>query len=183
MTHKLIDLLEDHAAWAAETLPKATAIGAAIHALRELGEVLDEVTAEPVNKNKLATEIADTLFCLFDAARRSGIRIDDIVEAGRVKLEINKQRKWAYNGDGSYSHVKPRRITVSALLDIFNKLTDVEEINYNSDLEKDLGLDSLDKLDLIAKCEKEFGVSLDDVNLVDLTTPEQLFDIINKKLN
>lgn len=181
--HKLIDLLEDHAAWTAETFPKATAIGATLHAQREIGEVSYELTGEPVNKEKLATEIADTLFCLFDAARRSGIRIDDIVAAGRVKLEINKLRTWSYNGDGSYSHVRPRRISVTQILNIFEGLTDVVVINYDSDLEKDLGLDSLDKLDLIAKCEQEFGVSLDDVDLKKLHTPGQLFDIINGKLD
>ena len=182
--HKLIDLLEDHAAWAAETFPKATATGATIHATLELGEVIDELTAEPVNKEKLATEIADTLFCLFDAARRSGIRIDDIVAAGRVKLEINKLRTWSYNGDGSYSHVKPARVAMEPkLVALLKDMAGVDKISYDDRLVEDLGLDSLDKLHLIDLCEEAFGVRLGEVDYKNLNIVGDLHDILRDKLN
>lgn len=39
-------------------------------------------------------EMADCLFLVFDAARRSGMTLDKLISACERKLEINKARKW-----------------------------------------------------------------------------------------
>jgi hypothetical protein len=51
------------------------------------GDYLDE-------PEKLDTEIADCLFLVFDAARRSGMTLDGLLDTAFRKLEVNKQRKW-----------------------------------------------------------------------------------------
>lgn len=100
-------LLRDHAEWSAQTFPRGTALGALIHAGRELEEVRFELVKPHRRYNPLtaAMEYADLIFCVMDSARRAGVSIDDIVDAGRHKLERNKHREWKYNGDGSYSHI------------------------------------------------------------------------------
>lgn len=100
-------LLRDHAEWSAQTFPMGTALGALIHAGRELEEVRFEL-AKPshlFNNLTAAMEYADLIFCVMDSARRAGVSIEDIIDAGRHKLERNKHREWKYNGDGSYSHI------------------------------------------------------------------------------
>lgn len=43
-------------------------------------------------------------------------------------------------------------------------------------------LDSLDRYELVMACEEKFGVSLPDAEIVDITTRQQLADLIAKKL-
>lgn len=60
-----------------------------------------------VVKANLKLEIADCLFLTFDAARRAGMTLDDLLDAAFHKLEINKKRKWkAPNEDGVCEHVE-----------------------------------------------------------------------------
>lgn len=99
------ELIEEHGQWADGTFPKGTAIGALLHAKREVQEIMDDIDNNaPVNN--LATEYADALFCIMDSARRKGVTLIHILLAGDTKLQINKKRQWKDNGDGSYSHVK-----------------------------------------------------------------------------
>ena len=101
-------LIEEHGIWADATFPKATSMGALIHAQREIKEVMEELSeGDPNGQLRLCTEYADVLFCVMDSSRREGLSVDDILQAGANKLAINKARKWKDNGDGSYSHIKP----------------------------------------------------------------------------
>jgi hypothetical protein len=99
------ELIEQHGLWADATFPKGTAEGALIHAGRELIEVQAEVLRGGVTFS-MAVEYADLLFCILDSARRQGLTLNEIINAGEHKLNINKARKWKDNGDGSYSHIK-----------------------------------------------------------------------------
>ena len=49
---------------------------------REAQEALDPI------------EIADCLLLVFDAARRRGLTLDQLMDAAEWKLEVNKMRKW-----------------------------------------------------------------------------------------
>jgi len=98
-------LIEEHGQWADASFPKGTAMGALIHAEREVKEVMKEVERGGTTFAG-ATEFADLIFCILDSARRQGYTLTEIINAGAHKLEINKARKWKDNGDGSYSHVK-----------------------------------------------------------------------------
>lgn len=43
----------------------------------------------------------------------------------------------------------------------YNKSISISEIDYDSDFEKDLGLNSIDKIELLMFCEKEFNIIID----------------------
>lgn len=97
-------LIEDHGQWADATFPKGTSTGALLHAEREIKEILADIMSR-ASRTNLATEYADAIFCIMDSARRQGVTVPEILEAGNRKLTINKGRSWKDNGDGSYSHI------------------------------------------------------------------------------
>ena len=99
------ELIEEHGQWADETVPMGTSVGALLHAEREIKEIIEDIESGKPLEVK-AKEYADAMFCLMDSARREGVAVSDILRAGDEKLQINKARKWKYNGDGSYSHIK-----------------------------------------------------------------------------
>lgn len=102
-------LIKEHGEWADATFPKGTSMGALLHAQRECEEIrLDILNG---HHDGLPIEYADALFCIMDSARRQGISLDRIIVAGSYKLQINKERQWKDNGDGSYSHIKPNTDT------------------------------------------------------------------------
>jgi hypothetical protein len=56
-------------------------------------------------------EIADCLFLVFDAARRSGMTLDTLVAVAEQKLLVNKSRKWQKpTSDDPVEHVREERI-------------------------------------------------------------------------
>ena len=57
----------------------------------------------------------------------------------------------------------------------------VEELDENKSL-KDLGLDSLDVVDMCLDVEDKFGVHFETEELVSFKTVKDLFDSIEKKL-
>ncbi len=60
-----------------------------------------------VKKQELCIEIADCLFLTFDAARRAGMTLDQLLDTAFAKLEINKNRKWQRTTeDGPVEHVR-----------------------------------------------------------------------------
>ncbi len=56
-------------------------------------------------------------------------------------------------------------------------IEDASKINLDSDLSKDLGLDSLDKIETVMRLEEEFGLSIGDNEQAKLKT---VADIVNK---
>lgn len=48
---------------------------------------------------------------------------------------------------------------------------------------KDTGMDSLDKVELIIECEKEFDISIHDQDAEDIETVGQLSDYIENKIS
>ncbi len=98
-------LIKDHGEWADTTFPKGTSKGALLHAHREIDEIIADIESGAAKPTK-AKEYADAIFCLLDSARRESISLDEITNEGYNKLLTNKSRKWKYNGDGSYSHIK-----------------------------------------------------------------------------
>jgi NTP pyrophosphatase (non-canonical NTP hydrolase) len=105
MRKTIEELSIEHGIWSHETFPKGTAHGAMLHAAREVNEVIQEIDKGPATYD-MAKEYADVIFCVLDSARRNNISLAEIINAGDDKLQINKERKWKDNGDGSYSHIK-----------------------------------------------------------------------------
>lgn len=98
-------LIWKHLKFTNKTFPKGTAEGAAIHAGREIQEVIDDIRSGEI-REKLVEEYADVCGCIIDSVKRSGITRREINRAFAKKLAKNKKRKWKDNGDGSYSHIK-----------------------------------------------------------------------------
>ncbi|HWX40366.1 MAG TPA: dATP/dGTP pyrophosphohydrolase domain-containing protein [Blastocatellia bacterium] len=63
-------------------------------------------------------EIADCLFLVFDAARRSGMTLDTLIAVAEQKLLVNKARKWAKpTSDDPVEHVREPAPPVQACPD------------------------------------------------------------------
>ena len=58
---------------------------------------------QPHEKSAIAGEAADMMHLLFQIAELYGF---DLLEETRKKFEINKQRTWEPQPDGTYQHVK-----------------------------------------------------------------------------
>ena len=57
---------------------------------------------------------------------------------------------------------------------------DLEKVTLEADLEKDLGADSLDAVEVIMALEEEFGLSIDDESAQEIRKVSDLVDYIEK---
>lgn len=75
-------------------------------ALRKLDEETDEIRLALIGDSKKdkVEEIADAIWILFDVAAREGITPYDISKQLEKKLEINKNREWFVQSDGTFKH-------------------------------------------------------------------------------
>lgn len=85
-------LIDDHLEFTSKMFPKGTARGAAIHAQREIQEVIDAiddytVIDGSVSRNALIEEYADVFGCLIDSVDRSGITTEELNTAFWKKIE------------------------------------------------------------------------------------------------
>lgn len=85
-------LREAHAAWSEVTFPGIGPVGPLKHLSKEALEAAER-PQEP-------EEYADCLFLLWDAVRRAGFTMDDVVSAGFAKLEELKTRTYPAPVDG-----------------------------------------------------------------------------------
>jgi|SRR5208337_1231550 len=68
---------------------------------------LEKEAREAQNKPEDEFEMADCLFLVFDAARRSGLTLEKLISACKRKLEINKAREWSKpTTDDAVEHVR-----------------------------------------------------------------------------
>jgi len=86
-------------------------VGILNHLRDELEEVLEakaRYEEEPtgINQHRLATEFADCLILLLDAARKSELNTDLLLQAAEYKMKINREREWnPANEQGYHTHV------------------------------------------------------------------------------
>ncbi|XP_068102832.1 acyl carrier protein, mitochondrial [Hyperolius riggenbachi] len=66
------------------------------------------------------------------------------------------------------------------VLKLYDKV-DPEKLNVNSHFMKDLGLDSLDQVEIIMAIEDEFGFEIPDADGEKLMTPQEIVDYIADK--
>jgi hypothetical protein len=92
------DIAREHLEWTQSTFPDLETQSA----LEHLKDEIKEIEAEPTD----AIEYADALGLLLEAACRSGVSVENILEAFRDKIQVNKVRKWVKLENGSYKHVK-----------------------------------------------------------------------------
>lgn len=58
-----------------------------------------------------------------------------------------------------------------------------ENVKSESRFREDLGMDSLDVVELTMEAEKEFKITISDQETYDLTTVESLVNVVDSKLN
>jgi ParB family chromosome partitioning protein len=93
----------EHAAWSQETFgtdQERGPIGPLKHLAKEAVEAQADITDR--------SEFADCLILTFDAARRAGMTLDDLINAANAKLEKNRNRVWAKptNSEEPIEHVR-----------------------------------------------------------------------------
>lgn len=130
--HSLIEIENERLAWSLKTFPKATVLGS----LKKLRSEIDEIEYDVQNGERRPEEYADALMCLFDAAGRNGITIEQIIEAYRKKFVVNKDRIWRDNGDGSYSHEKNGDSAIGELGYNMAELNVKEQMNHIKSLKE-----------------------------------------------
>ncbi|KRX25512.1 Acyl carrier protein, mitochondrial, partial [Trichinella nelsoni] len=99
-----------------------------------------------------------------------------------AQFRINETRIPQNYGRASYGHKPPYTIkTVSdrvmLVLQLFDKI-DPEKIKHNSHFVDDLGLDSLDHVEIIMAMEEEFGFEIPPGDGEQLMTPAQIIQYI-----
>ncbi len=74
---------------------------------------------------------------------------------------------------------------IEKIKDILVSTTNVERaiINENSSLKDDLGIDSLDSVELVLELETEFDIRIEDEELQSLNTVFDIMNLIKKKTN
>jgi len=60
---------------------------------------------------------------------------------------------------------------------------DEDQIRYDADLKKDLGIDSLDFVDLFVIIEKHFGFKMKAEEMSDVKTLQDFYSYINNRVN
>lgn len=81
--------------------PNSTAESCLVGLRREINEVLTED-----NKEDKLKEYADCFIYLLSSCAYAGFNTNEIVKATQEKIQINLERKWKENPDGTYSHIK-----------------------------------------------------------------------------
>jgi len=92
LVENLENLLTDQAAWSQETFGSDEVrgpLGAAKHLCKEAEELRDALGTETDLE-----ELADCQLLLWDIARRSGYTFQQLLEACKLKMGINKARTW-----------------------------------------------------------------------------------------
>ncbi len=57
------------------------------------------------------------------------------------------------------------------------------EVKPESNFNEDLGMDSLDVVELTMKCESEFRIQITDEDSQNLSSVQELVDLVDSKLN
>ena len=60
---------------------------------------------------------------------------------------------------------------------------DESKVKMDSKLVEDLGVDSLDTVELLMSLEDEFGIQIPDEEAMQLTTVESIVNLVDSKLN
>jgi len=98
------ELFKEVIEWQEETFGEATALSKVMH----LKEEVEELAVDVVSKGPFRRlEFADCFMLLFGAAAADGMSYEDICEAVKEKMEINRKRTWGKpDENGVVNHIK-----------------------------------------------------------------------------
>ncbi|VDM22086.1 unnamed protein product [Hydatigera taeniaeformis] len=83
----------------------------------------------------------------------------------------------AFSGEVNRAEFEERVLNVCKAYDRIN----AEKLNLGSHFINDLGLDSLDHIEVIMEIENEFGLEIPDVEAEKLMTPAQIVEMLYQK--
>jgi len=99
------------AEWSDETFgTDDRTIGILNHLKEEVEEVIEakqvfEEKLDGISQQKMASEFADCLILILDAARKSDLNTDLLMQAAEYKMSINRKREWKpANEKGYHKH-------------------------------------------------------------------------------
>lgn len=58
---------------------------------------------------------------------------------------------------------------------------ELEEVKDNSDIQEELGADSLDVMDIMTEIEEEFDIEVEDEEIENLRTPAKIEEYLKRK--
>ncbi len=110
-SNSLENLFKEHQEFAKKRFPESTWESSLRGLEREIKEVESAradyyVIDHHEERRALGLEYVDCFMYLLDSMNRVGFSTYDLKELFEEKLQINKNREWKKNKDGSYSHVK-----------------------------------------------------------------------------
>jgi len=85
-------------------------IGILNHLKEEVEEVVEakekfEQNPDGLTQQRMASEFADCLILILDAARKSDLNTDLLIQAAEYKMQINRNREWKpANEQGYHKH-------------------------------------------------------------------------------
>ncbi len=87
---------------------KSDSLASLKHLKEEIKELEDElnVSVDRRDRYNIQQELADCFLCLMSVGAKLGFSAEMIEAEIQNKATINLNRKWKYNGDGTYSHIK-----------------------------------------------------------------------------
>lgn len=97
-------LMSTHTDWSLNIYKDGTKFTSLIHLRKEVGE-LEQAIISDESKANIGFELADCFLLLFDAAARCGFDGMELKSYIEAKININKERKWQKQDDGTYRHV------------------------------------------------------------------------------
>lgn len=105
------DLFKAHQEFAKNRFPESTWESSLRGLEREIKEVENArddyyVIDDAENREKLGIEYVDCFMYLLDSMGRLEFTVEELQHLFKNKLEININREWEKNKDGSYSHIK-----------------------------------------------------------------------------
>ncbi|CAF1827626.1 MULTISPECIES: acyl carrier protein [Bacillus] len=59
---------------------------------------------------------------------------------------------------------------------------EIEQIDFNSDLIDDLGIDSMMTLEIVTELERTFHIKLEEEELQDITDVNSVIEVVSKKI-
>lgn len=107
----LEELFSEHQEFAQNKFPNSSWRSSLRGLEREIKEVesakLDyTIIDDRKNRKALGIEYVDCFMYLLDSAKRAGFDVTELKALFAEKIEINRERDWKQNKDGSYSHIK-----------------------------------------------------------------------------
>lgn len=114
------------------------------------------------------------------ASRLASRKVLDVTVFKKPLISRNNflvSKRWAHNQPLTYDFVRERILLV---LRLFDKV-DPEKVTLDSHFVTDLGLDSLDHVEIIMEIENEFKFDIPDKDAEKLTTPRHILTYITDK--